>query len=302
MAVVSYLLLLVIWTTTPLAIKLSNDSVSPITSLGIRMVLATLLGWLLIRLLHGHLALGPRHLKIYLFGSLGVFPNLVLVYYATQHISSGLVAVMFGLTPVFTGVAAHFILHENLFTPRKLAALVLALCGLLTIYLGQRAVDVESAYGVLLMVGSTLVFSFSTVWVKHFSAGLEVKPLDQCVGVTLFALPGILLSWLWLDGNTALHVSQDSALAIAYLTVVASLVGFVAFFQVLNTLGVGPISLIPLCTPVFALLLGKWLADESLSLSIVLGTCLILLGLVLYENILKLRLWSAFASPQGGNK
>lgn len=299
MALLSYVLVLLIWSTTPLAIKFSNDSVSPIASLSIRMLLATLLGWLLIRCLGRHLALDRQHVKIYLAGCLGVFPNLALVYYATEHISSGLVAVMFGLTPVFTGVAAHFILGENLFTPRKLAALALAFTGLLTIYLGQRAEAPENAFGVLLMVASTLVFSLSTVWVKHYSAGMAVKPLDQCVGVMLFALPGLFLCWLWLDGSTALHFSRESVLAIAYLTVVASLLGFVAFFEVLNTMGVGPISLIPLCTPVSALLLGSWLADETLTASIVLGASLILLGLVLYENILELRFTM---SPANDNK
>lgn len=299
MAALSYVLVLLIWTTTPLAIKFSNDSVSPIASLCIRMLCATLLGWLLIRCLGRHLALDRRHLKIYLAGSLGVFPNLALVYYATEHISSGLVAVMFGLTPVFTGVAAHLILGENLFTPRKIAALLLALVGLVTIYLGQRVESQENAFGVLLMVASTLVFSLSTVWVKHFSAGLAVKPLDQCVGVMLFALPGIVLCWWWMDGSTALHFSRESALAIGYLTLVASLVGFVAFFEVLNTFGVGPISLIPLCTPVFALLLGKWIAGEVLTTSIIVGASMILLGLVLYENLLKLRFSSLSASSRG---
>lgn len=55
------------------------------------------------------------------------------------------------------------------------------------------------------------------------------------------------------------------------------------FFYALKRLPASRLALIPLITPVNALLLGAGVNDETLSASTLLGASLILLGLVFYE-------------------
>ena len=47
LAIATYLLVILIWATTPLAIKWGNDSISPITAVSLRISLAVIVALLL---------------------------------------------------------------------------------------------------------------------------------------------------------------------------------------------------------------------------------------------------------------
>ncbi|ARN75608.1 DMT family transporter [Oceanicoccus sagamiensis] len=289
MPLLAYLTAIVIWSTTPLVIKLGNDSVTPITAITLRMVLAVALGFVILALMRKAGIFDRRNFKLYIAGSIGIFPNMVMVYYASLYIPSGLLAVLMGLAPFMTGFVAHFVLGDVFFIRRKILGQILALSGLVVVYYGQLSLDADSTIGVLLMLCSTAIFATSSVFVKKFSMQRSVSSLNQTVGAMLFSLPGLLLSWWLLDGNTDIVISDTSLWSILYLAIVGSLLGFVVFFYVMKHMSVGLVTLILLITPVSALILGKTVADEVISLPIVLGSVLILAGLIMYENIFKLK-------------
>ena len=165
----TYLLVILIWTTTPLAIKLGGDTLDPMASLTLRIVIAFLVGSAVCTI--GGLAVLniKRNGMIYFAGSLGLFPNMALVYFAAEYISSGLIALMFGLTPFFTVILARPILGENLLLPRKIIAIFLAIIGLLFIFYDD-AVIADGAYiGLLLMLASNLIFSACILWIKKLN-------------------------------------------------------------------------------------------------------------------------------------
>lgn len=281
----AYTLVILIWSTTPLAIKWGNDSISPITAVSLRILLAVAICLVVCLAWRRYSAFRRCYWPGYLVGSVGIFPNLALVYYAAQYIPSGLIAVLFGLSPFITGVAAHFLLKENLLSGRKILALLIALSGLLLIFFSQMAVGEDAAYGVVLMIASATLFSLSSVGVKRLGGQVPVHSFDQTLGTMAFALPGMALAWYLLDGNTELVFSASSLWALLYLAIVASVLGFLAFFYALDKLGVGPVSLVPLITPVLALWIGVVMAGETVGLHTMLGTGLILCGLLLYQGL-----------------
>ena len=61
------------------------------------------------------------------------------------------------------------------------------------------------------------------------------------------------------------------------------MIGFALFFYILNHVSASHVSLITLVTPVMALLLGRYLNDEPLTVEIVVGALMILADLALYE-------------------
>lgn len=286
MALLAFLSLVFIWSTTPLAIQYSNDSVTPIASLVMRMLIAVALGTVISLLLRHKTVWNMKNCQTYLIASFGIFPNIAFVYYATELLPSGTVAVLFGLTPFMTSVVAHFVLHESMLTWRKCSALVFAISGLLMIFYSQLQFGDGAIKGVLLMICSSICFSVSSVWVKKMSLENLIHPFDQSMGAMVFALPGLLVGWLILDGNTQIVFSEKSLLAISYLAVVATLLNFYIFFYILNRLSVGIIAMIPVFTPVAALWIGAVAANESISQTIIIGTALILSGLLIHEGLL----------------
>jgi drug/metabolite transporter (DMT)-like permease len=112
--------------------------------------------------------------------------------------------------------------------------------------------------------------------------GVKLDAFHQATGALLFSLPGLLLSWWWFDGAWPQGVSFKSASSVVYLAIMGSLVGAALFFYVLQRMSASAVSLITLMTPVLAILLGKYVAAEELSVQTLLGVGLVLLALLLY--------------------
>lgn len=288
-AALSYLAVIAIWATTPLAIKWSNDSVSPLAALGLRIAIALIIAVVVMMVWRRASFFDKRNVKSYWLASISLFPNMPLVYYAADIIPSGLIAVMFGLSPMLIGVMAHFMLGEGFFSPRKIVAQCLALVGLAIIFLDQLAINNGAVLGIVLMLVSTTLYSYSLVAVKRQGQVRAVNAFDQTTGAMLFAMPGIALCWYCLDGNTDLLISHTSGWAIVYLGVVGSLLGFLAFYYILSVYSVAMVSLIPMMTPMLALWVGAVFANELISFNTLLGSILIVVALGLYENVLKCR-------------
>ncbi|WP_374964886.1 DMT family transporter [Spongiibacter tropicus] len=280
----TYLLVIFIWATTPLSIKLGGDTLSPMAALSLRIALAFMVGSAVCTLF-GLAGLSVRRNgKLYFAASISLFPNMALVYMATQHISSGLVSLLFGLSPFFTLLLAKPILGENLIRPRKLLALSIAALGLGCIVFDKAALSGDGLTGIGLMLVSNILFSGSALWVKKLNAELSVPPFEQALGAMAFALPGMLLSWVFVVGVEPIVFSPVSLASLLYLALFASLVGFAAYYFILREMSVEAVSLIPLITPVLAMSLGVLVNNEAVSVGTVVGAGLILLGLAVHAE------------------
>jgi drug/metabolite transporter (DMT)-like permease len=140
----------------------------------------------------------------------------------------------------------------------------------------------ERYIGILLMIASTVLFSLSNILLKKLDTS-DIDPLEQSLGAMVFALPGLLLCWYVVDGQLPGISATPAAGAVVYLATVGSLLGFMAFYYVLRSLPFEVVGLVPLITPVLAMLLGVVLAGESISAELRQGSLLILAGLAVYE-------------------
>ena len=278
----AYLVVICVWATTPLGIKLSSEYYAPLTAAAMRFVLASAVACCLIALFHGGSSLKRVNWKPYLVASLGIFPNMPLVYLATDYISSGLVSVMLATSPFVMGALSIVLLKHNPFTPLRVLGLLVAMTGLLVITRDKLALSSNAWIGIVLMLGSTLMFSVSNVLLKCLDTS-AIDPLEQSLGAMVFALPGLLVCWYGFEGAAPSISLNRSTWAVIYLACVASIIGFMAFYYVLRTLPIELVGLVPLITPALAMTLGVLFAGEAVSPSLQIGSVLILVGLAVYE-------------------
>jgi len=279
----AYFLVVLIWSTTPLAIHWSNSSLSFVAAITLRMALALPLCFLLMKILREPLIRNKRDWWAYAASALGLFPNMLLVYWAAQFISSGLMSVMFGIYPFFVGLFSLVILRENPFTVAKVLALLLAILGLWVLQRDSIAAGSDAVWGIAAMILVCVVWGFSSVVVKKLA--VDVSPSRMGAGSLLLSSPFFLLAWFWLDGEWPLEMQQKSLLAVVYLVLAGSLLGHVLWFYVLRACSVTSVSLISLITPVMALTWGLLFAGEIPSSQTLLGAGLILSALVLYQGV-----------------
>jgi len=279
----AYFSVVLIWATTPLTIQWSSDSLSFIAAVLLRMSLALLLGLIINLLLRRKLFAQTNAWQVYAAGAIGIFPNMPVVYWSAQFIPSGLVAVVFAMSPFVMGLMTFILLKHNPFTPRRVFALLLALAGLVVIFYHQLQLNLHSAYGIAGILLSCFLFSFSSVLVKKLD--VKVDAFNQAVGTLLFALPGLMLMWWYMDGQIPTAISVKSLVAVGYLSVFGSLLGAALFFYVLAKMSPTAVSLITFMTPVLALILGAWVEHESLNLQLWIGAGLVVFALLLYLDL-----------------
>lgn len=279
---VAYLSVLLIWSTTPLGIVWSSETINPTMAVLLRMLIAVLLGSLIIVIRKIDLPWHKKAIRLYSFSALGIFGGMSFSYLAAEYISSGVLSLAFGLAPAFSALLARRILAEpKISTVRKLA-MFLSFIGLALVCSDNFSLKGDSIYGLVFILTAVFLFSLSGVLVKSIS--LAIHPLSTTVGALIVSLPLFTINWLLLDGSIDINSWQlKSIWATLYLGVFGSLIGFFAYFFVLQKLTASTVALITLITPVIALSLGAVFNDEVITDKILLGAFLVIFGLATYN-------------------
>lgn len=277
----AYIGIILIWSTTPLAIKWSGEEVGFLFGVSSRMLIGTAVSVLLLLLLTHKLSWHRAARQTYLAAGLGIYGAMLSVYWGSQFIPSGLISVLFGLTPIVTGVMAALWLQERGLTPLRLAGVSLSLLGLIAIFGTGLQLGEQAGYGIAAVLLSVILHSASSVRVKSINARLPA--LESTSGGLLVAAPLYLLTWLVTDGTLPATVPPRALWSILYLAVIGSVLGFIMYFYVLKHIEASRVALVTLLTPVLALILGQVLNQEQISPVVWLGTCCILVGMSLYQ-------------------
>lgn len=278
----AYLTVILIWATTPLAIKWSAQGVGFSFAVASRMAIGLVVAGLIIAIWRVGLPLHRRARMSYLVGGLSLFGAMTLTYWGSQYIHSGLISVLFGLSPLVTGVLALLWLKEEALTPKKLLGMLLGLAGLAVIFGDTHEMGGSHAVaGVTALLAAVLVYSSGMVWIKRI--GDDSPPLATTAGALVVSLPLFGMVWWLMDGHIPAAIPARAEAAIVYLGVFGSVLGFALYYYVIKHMETGKVSLITLITPVIALLLGSLLNGEDVSMRVWIGVICIVLGLAIHQ-------------------
>lgn len=278
---IAYMVVILIWSSTPLAIQLSQQDLPFYTALSLRMWGSAILSMPLLMLLRQSLIFTPQALKSYAAGAIGVYGAMIFVYWGAAFVPSGMISVMYGLSPMLSGILAYVWLKERELTMASVIALVLGIAGLYAVIMGQLTLGGQAWRGILGTLLSVFCFSISAVAVKQINAGLH--PLVQTSGTLWVSSIGFLLTVPVFGIHIPAEVSMTSWVGLGYLTSCGSLLGFILYFYILKHLPTARVALITLIAPVLAMLWGNLLKDEVLTLASFLGCLVLLFALALYQ-------------------
>ncbi|MEQ8800174.1 MAG: DMT family transporter [Salinisphaeraceae bacterium] len=278
----AFAIVVLVWSTTPLAVKWSSGGgVTFLEGVALRMVAGALLASLLIRAFGLTRDYSGAACRMYASGALGFFGAMGLLYWAAQFLPSGLIAVVFGVAPLFAGLFGALMLGERTLTPLRVGALLAAMAGLAILYRGEMAINADAAPAIAALVVATTFYALSSVLVKRNS--VVMHPLSQVGGALWITAIGFTLVWAVTDGQLPSEAAPRTLGAIAYLSVFGSVLGFMLYFHLLARLPVATVALIPLMTPPTALSIGWLVAGEPLTRHALLGATLIVTALAIYQ-------------------
>lgn len=283
-AIVAWLNISVIWGTTYLVIRIGVEHMPPMLFAGIRWVIA---GGLFLAFLmrQGRPLPRPRellHLTVVGLALIG-FGNGLLVF-AEQWIPSGLAALLITTVP-FVMVGIEALLPQG---PRLnatiLAGLALGMLGVLLIFGDdlRYLADPDHLLGVLGLLGAVVFWSGGSLYSKYVK--VDAHPLMGASVEMLVA--GIVLSGIGLAIGELRDLSFElnGLMALAYLVVVGSLVGYTSYIYAVAKLPLSLLATYAYINPVIALFLGWLVLDEKLNLQIAVAAAVILLGVFVVKR------------------
>ena len=283
----AYFGVVLIWSTTPLAIAWSGEAAGFVFGVTSRMVLGLALAFIFAAIINKKVLWHKQALLAYLYGGLGIYGGMLAVYWAAQFIPSGLVSLLFGLTPIFTAILAIFWLKDELITRYRVFGMILGFLGLFVVFGQSLSWGTHAVWGVCGVLVSGLIHVTSAIWVKKVNA--HVPAISMTAGTLSVATPLLLITWLatspdWQTLSQTLQTAPSHTVAaILYLALFGSVLGFSLYFYVLKHVEATKVALIALMTPVTSLFLGYYLNHEPITLQIIFGASLIIGGLAIFE-------------------
>jgi len=280
MNLIVWLVLCLIWGSTWLFIKLGLRDLPPFTFAGLRFLIASAILWAIVLVWRRPLPKSGRDwLKLAWTGSVTFALNYGLIFWGEQYISSGLAAVLQATIPAFGLIFAHYRLPGERLTARKLAGVATGVAGVSLIFYDQMKVEGMAALqGSLALLLSSVCAAYANVFIKA-----RLQHIDSSViaaGQMVWGIFPLLALGAVLEGDPFDHRwSAQSALALAYLALIGSVLAFLLYFWLVTKIEVTKTMLISLVTPVTALLIGKLTLDEKLSWRVAAGSAAILAGI-----------------------
>ncbi|HEV2833929.1 MAG TPA: EamA family transporter [Pyrinomonadaceae bacterium] len=277
-----WLLLCGIWGSTWLFIKLGLADLPPLTFAGIRFVIACAIIYAVIRAQRIRLPVLRRHwLLLAVSGVLSFSINYGLIFWAEQHISSGLAALLQATTPAFGLVIAHLHLPSERMTWPKMIGVVLGVFGVGVVFSNQLSIAGGLALaGCVGVVFSSICVAYSNVLIK--AHGRDLTPAVLAAGQMFFGLIPLLLIGIPLEGNPLHYRWTPMALvSLFYLAIVGSVIAFLLYYWLVHHMDVTKTMLISLVTPVIAVLLGMVVLHEKLDWRTIAGGAMIMSGIAL---------------------
>jgi drug/metabolite transporter (DMT)-like permease len=271
--VFAYLSVVLLWATTPLAIKWSIADIGFLFGVTSRMVIGMLCVLFVLWCSKQRLLWHGKAVLTYVAVMLQIYGSMLSIYWGAQFVPSGWISVISGLTPLVTALFAALLLDERSLTLGKLLSYFLGIVGLFVMFGSALQISMNAVLGIAALLLGVFCHSFSAVWIKRIDA--QLPALVQVSGGLLLSVLAYLLTWRLFGGELPTEIPLLNLASILYLGVIATTLGFVLYYYLLTQLETTKVALITLICPVLALLLGHSVNHELLNEKIIVGTALI---------------------------
>ncbi len=277
---VLYAATVLIWGTSWLAITFQLGPVDPLVSVAHRMALAALLCAALTWLRRSFVAMGPAdHLRIFIQGLCLFCCNYLLIYSATEDLSTGLIAVMFSTMVILNALGGALFLSQPLHGEVLLGGL-LGIFGMGVLFypeLESLSWSDPRLRALLICFLGTLCASAGNLLASgNLRRGLTVLTCNTW-GMFYGALT-LYIAAVLLGVEIRMSFERDYLLSLAYLAFFATVLAFWAYMSLLGRIGADRASYTTLLFPIVALLMSSLVEDYRFTLWSLAGLLLVLGG------------------------
>ena len=278
-----YIIICLMWGSTWLVIRVGLESLTPFFSAGLRFSLAALILFIIIKIRGLQLQTDKTALILYII--MGFFSFVIpfgLVYWSEGYIPSSLASILFASYPFFVALFSKLTFSEEKLTVDKVLGIMLGFFGIIIIF--SNDLDFGLSYNLMGMIAvliSAMLQGIISVTIKKY--GKYLNPLTMNFIPLTIAGIALILIGLLVEDMSYQKYDWKAIFSVSYLAIFGTIVTFTTYYWLLQRMNIIILSLNTFITPIIAIILGYILLNEVLSLNDLIGTFLVLMG-ILFAN------------------
>lgn len=278
------LLLAALWGASFLFMRIAAPELGPIWLIELRVLLSglSLLPLLLHQRLGGQMREHWRSLAV--VGLLNSALPFSLLAFSSLSLPAGTTAILNGTVPFF-GVAVAYVWLQEPLNASRIVGLLLGFMGVV-ILVGLRGTALTSDILLAIATGlcAALMYAIAAPYIRLNFQG--VPSVVIATGSQLSAAACLLPLLPFTLPYAA--PSQRALLAVISLALLSTSLAYILYFRLIHTVGSTRALTVAYLIPLFAIFWGALILNEAITLSMVTGGALILLGTAIANQVIKL--------------
>ena len=277
--ILAFFAIYVLWGTTFLAIRIAVQEVPPLFAAGCRFFVAGVVLYGFMRVKGQPRPRAKQWRSLALIGLLMFVAEYGPLFWAEKYVPSGVTSVLAASTPLITIVLEMLVFRQQRFRWSLLGAALLGFGGIVILLLpsGQRNFGIFPCIAILM---GTIGWSLGSVLNRSLDLP-ESRPLTSGAAMMLGGSGLLLLSAMFGEMHPLPHVSLRAGLAILYLIIFGSLLGFTAFVWLLGRMPATRVASFAYVNPIVAVALGYFVAGEMITMRMLIGAAILIVSVFL---------------------
>ncbi|WP_120496310.1 DMT family transporter [Kiloniella sp. EL199] len=273
-----------IWGSSFFLIKITLESIPPVTLTAFRLFFAFLVLVSLMFILGKRF---PRNFQTWryyvLIGITGNLLPFVLISWGELHIDSGLAAILMSVIPLTALLIAHLWTEDEKMSLPKLMGAVIGFAGVVLL-VGPEALNGlgDSVLGQLAVAFASFCYGASSVFARRVGL-VKLDPVVNGSAILLCASMMALPVAFIVEDPISFEPTLLSVGALLMLSVVSTAIAYIILYYLLGTVGATFTALNNYLVPVFGMVWGFLFLSESYELEAFIALAVILLGIIVTQ-------------------
>ncbi|MBO7705485.1 DMT family transporter [Acinetobacter johnsonii] len=274
--------LCILWGLQQVVLKLAAPDISAVMQIALRSGLSALMVYPMIKLAKGTSLWGRDYLLAGILVGLLFAAEFFLVAQALRFTSAAHTIVLLYTAPIFVALGLHWKLPSERLSLIQWLGIACAFFGIVIAFLfrptASQAAASSALWGDALALLAGVLWAATTIAVRLTK--LAEAPATQTLFYQLFIAFLVLLPVAFFMGQATIHWSVLSLTSLLFHTVVVSFASYLIWFWLLKKYLASQLGVFSFLTPIFGMCFGVILLNEQLELNFLVGTCFVLMGVM----------------------
>jgi drug/metabolite transporter (DMT)-like permease len=198
----------------------------------------------------------------------------ILITSAEKEISSGLAGLLVSTVPIFSTIFSSLRGDHSVWQPKRIFGLVVGFVGIIALVGIESLTGSSNPKAIAMVILASILYAYAVLMITANLPGVDGIAINGvAMGITcIFYTPIAIAVW---PSNP---VSAQAITALVALGVFSTAIAFMLFFIVIVEIGAARGSLTTYVNTAFAVVLGIIILDEPITLGIIVGLPMVVLG------------------------